>query len=96
MGEFICIAYRFEPEWKRWCTAHAIGHLLMHPGNHLWIRRHTGLANKYEREAEDFAQALLLDAGEVIEQGFTRSWQIAEYFGVPEEVVRIQPPLPME
>ncbi len=96
MGEFICIALRFEPEWKRWCTAHAIGHLLMHPGNHLWIRRHTGIANKFEREAEDFAHALLLDVDEVIERGFTHSWQVAEYFGVPEEVLRLQVPLNLD
>ena len=96
MGEFICIALRFEPEWKRWCTAHAIGHLLMHPGNHLWIRSHTGLAHKFEREAEDFAHALLLDVHEVVERGFTHSWQVAEYFGVPEEVLRLQVPLNLD
>ena len=43
IGEFVCIARRLEPEWKRWCVAHAIGHMLMHPGNHVWTRRHTGL-----------------------------------------------------
>ena len=96
MGEFICIAHRFEPEWRRWCVAHAIGHLLMHPGNHIWTRRNTGLANKYEREAEDFAHALLLDVGEVVERGFTHSWQVAEHFGVPEEVLRLQVPMDLE
>ena len=89
----VCIALRFEPEWSRWLIAHAIGHELMHPGNHLWLRKHTGLAHKYEREAEDFAHALLLDAQEAADLGFTKSWELADYFGVPEEVVRLQPPL---
>ncbi len=96
IGEFICIAHRFEPEWRRWCMAHAIGHLLMHPGNHLWIRRHTGLAHKFEREAEDFAHTLLLDVHEAVERGFTHSWQVAEYFGVPEEVLRLQVPMDLD
>ena len=96
IGEFVCIARRLEPEWKRWCIAHAIGHMLMHPGNHVWTRRHTGLAHKYEREAEDFAHTLLLDVHEVVERGLTHSWQVAEYFGVPEEVLRLQVPLKLD
>lgn len=89
----ICIALRLEPEWSRWLIAHAIGHELMHPGNHLWLRKNTGLAHKYEREAEDFAHALLLDAQEAVDRGLTNSSDLAYYFGVPEEVVRLQPRL---
>ncbi len=96
IGEFVCIARRLEPEWKRWCVAHAIGHMLMHPGNHVWTRRHTGLAHKYEREAEDFAHALLLDVHEVVQRGLTHSWQVADYFGVPEEVLSLQVPLKLD
>ncbi len=96
IGEFVCIARRLDPEWKRWCVAHAIGHLLMHPGNHLWTRKHTGLAHRYEREAEDFAHTLLLDVREVVERGLTNSWQVAEYFGVPEEVLRLQVPMMLD
>ena len=93
MDGVICIALRFEPEWRRWLVAHAIGHEVMHPGNHLWARKHTGIAHKYEREAEDFAHALLLDAREAIERGLTCSWELADYFGVPEEVIALQAPL---
>ena len=73
-------------------TAHAIGHRLLHPGNHLWIRLHTGLAQRFEREAEDFARALLVDSQEAAKAGLMQSWEVAEYFGVPDEVVRLQPP----
>lgn len=89
----ICIASRCEPEWARWLMAHAIGHELMHPGNHLWINERTGLALRYEREAEDFADALLLDPHEAVEQGLTSSREVADYFGVPEEVIRLQAPM---
>ena len=64
----------------------------MHPGNHVWTHRHTGLAQKHEREAEDFAHTLPLDVHEVVDWGFTHSCQIAEYFGVPEEVLGLQVP----
>ena len=93
VDRYICVARRLEPEWRRWVVAHAIGHRLLHPGNHIWIRLNTHLAFKFEREAEDFAGALLIDAREAIDAGLTSSWEIAEHFGVPEEVVRIQPPL---
>lgn len=90
IGDVICVARRLDPAWRRWVTAHAIGHRLLHPGNHLWIRLHTGLAQRYEREAEDFARALLVDAQEAEEAGLMESWEVAEYFGVPDEVLRLQ------
>lgn len=96
IDDVICIALRFEPEWERWLMAHAIGHELMHPGNHLWIRRHTGLAHKYEREADDFAHALLLDVQEVVDRGLSEPWEVAEHFGVPAEVIRLQLPMRLD
>ncbi len=92
----IYIALRSEPEWSRWLMAHAIGHELMHPGNHLWIRKHTGLAHKFEREAEDFARALLLDTQEAIDRGLTNSSELADYFGVPEKVIALQAPMKLD
>ena len=77
-------------------TAHAIGHRLLHPGNHLWIRLHTGLAQRFEREAEDFARALLVDPQEAAGAGLTQSWEVAEYFGVPHEVLRLQEDVVLE
>ena len=91
---FVLVAERLGPEWRRWVTAHAIGHWLLHPGNHLRLRKHTDLTRRYEREAEDFAQALLVDEGEALAEGLTQSWELAEHFGVPDELIQLQRPLP--
>ena len=96
MDEFISVAERLDPGWRRWVTAHGIGHKLLHSGNHIWIRDHTGFGSRFEREAEDFARALLMDAREAVEARLTESWEVAEHFGVPEEMVRLQAPFLME
>ena len=96
MGLYIGVAERLDPRWRRWVIAHAIGHKLLHSGNHLWIRDHTSLGGIYEREAEDFARALLMDAAEAMAEGLSELWEVAEHFGVPEEMAWLQPPLPME
>ena len=46
---------------------------------------------RYEREAEDFARALLVDDEEALAEGLVHSWEVAEHFGVPGELVRRQP-----
>ena len=96
MGLYIGVAERLDPRWRRWVIAHAIGHKLLHSGNHLWIRDHTSLGGIYEREAEDFARALLMDVAEAMAEGLSELWEVAEHFGVPEEMAWLQPPLPME
>ena len=96
LGRVIGVAQRLDPRWRRWVIAHAIGHKLLHPGNQLWIRDHTSLGGRYEREAEDFARTLLVDEGEAMEEGLRELWEVAEHFGVPEEFAAFQPPLAME
>ena len=96
MGLYIGVAERLDSRWRRWVIAHAIGHKLLHSGNHLWIRDHTSLGSLFEREAEDFARALLMDVAEAKEEGLSELWEVAEHFGVPEEMVWLQPPLPIE
>ncbi len=96
MGRYIGVAERLDPALRRWAIAHAIGHKLLHPGNHLWVRDHTSLSGIYEREAEDFARALLMDVDEAMEEGLSELWEVAEHFGVPQELAWLQPPLPME
>ena len=88
----ICIADRLGPEESRWYIAHALGHKTMHPGNQLWVYRKTLLGYRYEREAQDFAHALLTDDREAMGEGLTCSLEVADYFGVPEEFVRVQAP----
>ena len=92
----ICIAERLGPEWRRWCIAHSLGHKMMHPDNLLRVGRETGLGHRFEREANDFAHALLMDGREAIRAGLTHSWEVAEHFGVPDEIVRLQPPLVLD
>jgi hypothetical protein len=96
MGRYIGVAQRLDPRWRRWVIAHAIGHKLLHPGNHLWVRDHTSLGGRYEREAEDFARALLMDVAEAMAEGLSELWEVAEHFGVPEEMVVLQAPMRME
>ena len=91
-GDYIVVADRLEPEWRRWVVGHAIGHCILHPGNHLWIRRHTDLARSFEREAEDFAYALLVDASEAAAEGLAHSWEVAEHVGIPDELVHLRTP----
>ena len=81
MAGEILVAERLGPEQRRWQTAHAIGHRLLHPGNHLEQPEH--LRRRYEREADEFAHALLIDAEESLAEAFVHSWEIAEHFGVP-------------
>ena len=96
MGRYIGVAERLDARWRRWVIAHAIGHRLLHTGNHLWIRDHTSLGSLFEREAEDFARALLVDVSEAMEEGLSEVWEVAEHFGVPEEMVILQAPMRME
>ena len=73
VDDVICVARGLGPDWRRWVVAHSIGHRLMHPGNHTGTHIHTKLDYKYEREAEDFAYAFLIDAQEIVEAGLTES-----------------------
>ena len=57
---------------------------------------HTRIAHPFEREAEDFAGALLVDAYEATEAGLIHSWEVAGHFGVPDEMVRLQAPMRLE
>ncbi|MCY3601669.1 MAG: ImmA/IrrE family metallo-endopeptidase [Dehalococcoidia bacterium] len=87
LENFIAVADRFEPEWSRWVVAHAVGHGFLHVGNQFWIQRHTDLDHGFEREAEDFAFGLLVDPREAAAEGCLYSWEVAEHFGVPDEMV---------
>ena len=88
----IGVAERLDASWRRWVIAHAVAHSLLHPGNHLWMQDYTLLGHRVEQEAEEFTGALLVDEREALEQGLVHSREVAEYFGVPEEMVRKQAP----
>ena len=90
VDDCIGVAERLAATWRRWGIVHAIGHKFLHPGNHKWMRINTGLGNRLEREAEDFAHSLRLDVQEVLHVGVANAWEVAGYFGVPEELVLLQ------
>ena len=90
VGWLIGVAEGRSQRERRWDVAHAIGHHVLHPGNQLWLKSQTLLAEPHERQAEAFAYGLLVDETEALREGLTEAWQVAEYFGVPEEMVRVQ------
>ena len=47
-------------------------------------------------EPEDSGLTPCLAERDAVDAGFNDSWDIASYFGVPEEMVLIQPPMRME
>ena len=89
-----CIAVRDDmPEDKqRWAIAHAIGHHVMHGSswNQVWLRTCTQLPDKLEAQADRLAFHLLVDQAEAIREGLNDVGQIAEYYGVPVEMVAVQ------
>ena len=93
VDDCIGVAERLATTWRRWVIVHSIGHKPLHHGNHMWMRINTGLGNRLEREAEDFAHAFPIDVQESLYVGVVDAWEVAEYFGFPEELVLLQAPL---
>ena len=90
VGRVVAVAIRLDRREFRWALAHAIGHHQLHVGNQLWARRRTRLTTPHEREAEDFAYGLLVSREEVWSERLQTAPEIAEYFGIPEDKVRVQ------
>ena len=88
VGSCIAVADHLDEPAQRWAIAHAIGHHMLHAeANSVWLRARTRLADKFERQAEDFAFHLLVDLEEARAEGLTDAAQIAERYGVPPEMV---------
>ncbi len=88
-GRWIGIAKGLNPKEIRYLAAHALGHHLMHCGNQLsFYDWHKTSLLKQEREADEFAAHLLIPQAELKRLGHLNTWEIADYFGVPEELVR--------
>lgn len=72
--------------WNRFVCAHELGHHLMHPGhNYQFIKESLFVANKFEREANEFASNLLIDP-KFISEGDDKS-TVAYKFDVPIEAI---------
>jgi len=88
-GRWIGIANHLESGERRYLIAHALGHQQMHRGNQLSFKdwQHACLT-KQEREADEWAAHVLIPEHELAVQGITSTWEIAEHFGIPEELAR--------
>ena len=88
---FIAISQDMDERERRFAIAHGIGHFVMDDvSNHVWLRAHTRLGDKLEAQRDEFGYYLIVDEEEALEAGLTMSWEIGDYFGVPEEQARVQ------
>ena len=79
----IAVSDDITDQERRWAVAHGIGHRILHPGNHLWLRAHSMLATPYERQAEGFTYGLLVEEAEVRAERLRTLAEVSAHFGVP-------------
>ena len=88
-GRWIGLAQGLNQAERRHLIAHALAHHLLHSGNqmsfHDWQK---ASLHKQEREAEECAAHILVPEEELAKLDNVPVWEIAEYFGVPEELAR--------
>jgi len=88
-GRWIGIADRLSRKEHRYLIAHALAHHLMHCGNQLSFRDwQTSTRRRQEKEADCFAAHILMPENELYRVVNMPPWEIAEYFGVPDELAR--------
>jgi len=86
-GKWIGVARGISPAERRHLIAHALAHHLMHCGNQLAFHRHQqGELSRQEREAEVCAAHILMPGDSLAAVIGLSTSEIAEYFGVPEEL----------
>jgi hypothetical protein len=87
-GRWIGLAKDLDTSEQRYLVAHAIGHHLLHCGNQLSFQKWQGLTqHRQEREADEFAARVLMPDDDLSSMIGTPIWEMAEHFGVPEELV---------
>jgi len=86
-GRWIGLAQGLNQAERRHLIAHGLAHHLLHSGNQLSFHgwQKIGL-RKQEREAEECAAHILMPEEELAKLGNMLVWEIAECFGVPEEL----------
>jgi len=86
-GRWIGLTTNLESGERRYLIAHALGHHQMHRGNQLsfhdWQRV---CVAKQEKEADEWAAHVLMPEKELAKMKNVAAWDIAECFGVPEEL----------
>ena len=89
----IAVNSRLSSRKQRELIAHAIGHHLMHAGNHLAMQKRIySFGNYHEKQANVFAACLLMPSEEFQKhlKGRPRTDEIANHFQVTEELVRLR------
>lgn len=88
-GRWIGIAEGVSQGERRYLIAHALAHQLLHCGNQLsFLQWQKTTVLKQEQEAEIFAAHILMPQSELTKVIDLPVWDLAEYFDVPEELVR--------
>jgi Zn-dependent peptidase ImmA (M78 family) len=88
-GRYIGIATGLPPKERRYLVAHALAHHLLHCGNQLAFHGlQTVILHKQEREADECAAHILVPEEDLAKLGLAPLWEIADYFGIPEELAR--------
>ena len=89
-GDSIVIKKDISKEEKKELIAHAIGHHIMHAGNHLSQQKKIySFGNYHERQANSFASYLLIPEHKLDRRLYDgdKSHELAEYFEVPEKLI---------
>ena len=88
-GRWIGIAEGLSLKERRFLIAHALAHHLMHCGNQLSFRGwQSTYRRRQEKEADCCAAHILMPEKELDKIMQLPTWEIAEYFGVPEDQVK--------
>ena len=89
----IVIGEDLSAKEKRELVAHAIGHHLLHAGNHLAMQKRIySFGNYHEKQANAFAACLLIPLSKLsrLMADRARIDEMADHFQVREEVVRLR------
>jgi Zn-dependent peptidase ImmA (M78 family) len=92
-GDSIVIRRDMSPAEKREMTAHALGHHLMHAGNHFAMQNCVySFGNYHEKQADVFAACLLVPKGQLEDQvrRGPALWELAEHFNVTEQLMTLR------
>ena len=88
-GRWIGLAGNLPEKERRYLITHALAHHLLHRGNQLSFRTWEKIcSNRQEKEADCCAAHILMPEGELIEAARLPCWEIADRFGVPEDLAR--------
>lgn len=90
-GDSIVIKKGLPKQEKRELIAHAIGHHLMHAGNHIAMQNRVySFGNYHERQANAFAACLLVPKGKLEGKINMPVHELAEYFDVTEKLIELR------